>query len=264
MRKFLAALALLVLPAALLAQGGRGERGGRGFGPGPSPVEVALQHRSELNLTADQVSKLEAVASKLEESNKPLIAELQKNRPEGQRPQELTEQQREQMRAVMEQLRDNREDAQKQVASILTDQQKERVRSFRPERGDRRGGRAGFAGAAGRNPVEMMLEHRSHLSLSADQVSKLESIASTLEQQNKPILEKARQGRQEGVRPQDLTEAQRTEMRNALELIRTNTEAAMDKARAVLSKEQQEKLKSLRPERREGRAGPRGFGGRNG
>ena len=121
MRKYLAALALLVWPATLLAQGGRGERGGRGFGPrGGNPVEVILQHRSELNLTADQVSKLEAVASKLEESNKPLVAELQKQRPEGQRPQELTEQQREQLRGVMEKLRDNREDAQKQVAAILT------------------------------------------------------------------------------------------------------------------------------------------------
>ena len=103
MRKYLAALTLLVLPAAVLAQGGRGERGGRGFGArGGNPVEVILQHRSDLDLTADQVSKLEAVASKLDESNKPLIAELQKQRPEGQTRQELTEQQREQMRGVME------------------------------------------------------------------------------------------------------------------------------------------------------------------
>ena len=261
MRKFLAALTLLVLPATLLAQGGRGERGGRGFGPGRmgNPVEVVLQHRSELNLTAEQVTKLEAVASKLKESNKPLMAELQKRRTEGQRPQDMTEQQREQMRDVMEKVRANREDAQKQVAAILTQQQNEQLRSFRSERaerferGQRPGGRGGFAGAEQRNPVQSILEHRSELSLSTDQASKLESIARALEQKNQPILQKLQQGRQRGVRPGDLTEAQRTELRNAMETLHENTKASLEQARSVLTKEQLDKLKMLRPEKHSGR-----------
>jgi DNA anti-recombination protein RmuC len=269
MRKFLAALTLLVLPATLLAQGGRGERGGRGFGPGRmgNPVQIVLQHGSELNLTADQVTKLEAVASKLEESNKPLVADLQKQRTEGQRPQAMTEQQREQMRGVMEKLRANREDAQKQVAAILTQQQNEQLRSFRPERikgSERpggRGGRGAFGTAAQRNPVQSILEHRSELSLSADQVSKLESISRTLEQKNQPILAKLQQGHQAGVRPQELTEAQRTEMRTAMETLRENTKASVEQARSVLSKEQQQKLKAIRPDRREHR-GAKGLGQR--
>src|SRR5262245_9588174 len=129
MRRYLAALALLALPATLLAQGGR-ERGGRGFGPGANPVEFVLQHRSDLNLSADQVTKLEAVASQLEQNNKPIIAELQKNRPANR--QEMTEQQREAMRSVMEKLRDNREDAQKQMAGILTQDQETKLESLRP------------------------------------------------------------------------------------------------------------------------------------
>ena len=128
MRKSFAALVLLVMPAAVLAQGGRGERGGRGFGPGRfgNPVELVLQHKTELNLTADQVTKLEDVARKLEEQNKPIIAELEKERGNG-KPGELTDKQREEMRDAMEKLRDNREDAQKQVASILTDQQEQQL-----------------------------------------------------------------------------------------------------------------------------------------
>src|SRR5262245_41724469 len=132
MRRYLAALALLVLPAALLAQTGK-ERGGRGFGAGANSVEFVLQHRSDLTLSADQVTKLEAVASQLEQNNKPIIAELQKNRPASR--QEMTEQQREEMRSVMEKLRGNREDAQKQVAAILTQDQKTKLQSIRPERG---------------------------------------------------------------------------------------------------------------------------------
>jgi DNA anti-recombination protein RmuC len=220
---------------------------------------LVLQHRSELNLTADQVTKLEAVASKLEDSNKPLMAELQKQRPEGQRPQDMTAQQREQMRNVMEKVRGNREDAQKQVAAILTQQQNEQLRSLRPERserlerGQRPGGRGGFAGAEQRNPVQTILEHRSELSLSTDQVSKLESIARTLEQKNQPILQKLQQGRQQGVRPGELTEAQRSELRNAMETLHENTKASLEQARSVLTKAQQDKLNSIKPAHRAGK-----------
>src|SRR5262245_30103210 len=146
MRKSFAALVLLVMPAVVLAQGGRGERG-RGFGPGGfgNPVEIVLDHKTELNLTADQVTKLEDVARKLEEQNKPIIAELEKERGNA-RPDELTEKQREEMRDAMEKLRDNREDAQKKVAATRTDQQEEQLRACRPARPEGVGGRGGRGG----------------------------------------------------------------------------------------------------------------------
>ncbi len=263
MRKYLAALTLLVLPAALLAQGNRGERGGRGFGaggPGMNPVEMILEHRSELNLTADQVGKLESVAKKLDEQNQPIIAELQKLRGNG-RSEELTEQQREQVRAAMEKVRDNREDAQKAVAEILTAQQEEQLHSFMPKPGERggmaggRGGRGGPGafGGAQRNPIESILEHRTELALTSEQVSKLEAIASKLKEQDAPIMESMRQFRQDGTRGGDLTDKQREEMRDAMEKMRDNREDALKSAHDVLTKDQQQKLESLRPERRGGK-----------
>ncbi|HEX8272912.1 MAG TPA: Spy/CpxP family protein refolding chaperone [Longimicrobiaceae bacterium] len=166
-RVLLAAALLAAAPApALLAQQGAGAphaqhqdgRQGRG-GPRPSPVAALLEHRAELKLTADQVSRLETIQRDLEQKNAPLRRQLEAarpQRPEGERQAPPTEQERqamrarmEQLRPQMEQLRTNQRAAMEQVRSVLTDEQEQAARQYlrgpRGERGERgpRGERGG-------------------------------------------------------------------------------------------------------------------------
>jgi Spy/CpxP family protein refolding chaperone len=82
-------------------------------------------------------------------------------------------------------------------------------------------------------------------------VSKLEAISQKLEQKEQPIMEKMRAARGNGGRPGELTEQQRNEMRETMDKLRDDHKDALEDARDVLTKEQAQKLESLRPERRE-------------
>lgn len=127
MNRVLLAAALLAAPApALLAQGAqapaeaahrqhpqRAQHGQR-----PSPVAALLRHRAELKLTAQQVTRLEAVERDLARKNEPI-------------------------RKQMEQLRRNSQAAREQVQAILTAEQKEAARALMREQRGSRGDRAG-------------------------------------------------------------------------------------------------------------------------
>jgi len=65
------ALALLAVPAALLAQ-----QGAPPAGTGTNPIERVLQRRSELALTGDQVQELEAIRQKNAAHEKELVGKI--------------------------------------------------------------------------------------------------------------------------------------------------------------------------------------------
>ncbi|MEW5930851.1 MAG: hypothetical protein AB1941_25600 [Gemmatimonadota bacterium] len=171
-RVVLAAALLAAAPApALLAQQGPGAAGAHAqhqdgrqgrHGPRFSPVAALLEHRAELKLTGDQVSRLESIQRDLEQKNEPLHRQLEAARPQrrqGERQAPPTEQELQAMRARMEQirpqieqLRANQQAAMEQVRSVLTDEQEQAARQYlrgpRGERGER--GARGERGERGR------------------------------------------------------------------------------------------------------------------
>jgi len=75
-KRFMVAAVLLALPSVVNAQGGR--RGGMGGGMMASPLQIVLEKKTELNLAADQVTKIEGLQTALDEENKAPRAEIQK------------------------------------------------------------------------------------------------------------------------------------------------------------------------------------------
>jgi hypothetical protein len=115
------------------------------------PFDLLLQARYELGLTADQVTRLQAIAARLDETNRPLRAELARRWAEvrEQRRAELMrmtpEQRREELRRIREfgpppvpeslqplaqQVRRNIGAAMHEAGTVLTPAQKARVRGM--------------------------------------------------------------------------------------------------------------------------------------
>jgi hypothetical protein len=135
-------LVLLLLPALAFAQVRRGGRGMGGDRLQSNVIQMIIEHKDQLALTSDQLGKLEPISKKLDEQNKPLIEELQKNRPGDRR--NMTEEQRQALREPMEKIRDNREAALKEARQVLTTEQQEKLRQVMEEMRPRRGGRGGL------------------------------------------------------------------------------------------------------------------------
>jgi hypothetical protein len=171
-RNLVLAAALLAVPApALLAQQGggygqpqggqqeqhgqwggqgRGERGQRGM---RSPVQALVEHRADLNLSDDQVGRLQQIDQDLQRRTEPLRQQLEQYRGQfqrgqdgGQQPSEqdrdAMRQRMEQARPLFEQMRKANQDAMQRALSVLTPQQRETAKSLMPQRGER-GGRGG-------------------------------------------------------------------------------------------------------------------------
>ena len=206
--RYLVAAALLAAPVSAAAQtappaaaqgeharegrrGGPGDVRGHG-GPGGSPVQGILRQRERLQLTADQVSRLEAIDRDLQARTAPLREQLtaifperaqRADGPNGERrggarggrgerredgrgargpgrdrPQ-LTAEQRQQMeqrrtqaQPIMEQLRQQGEQAMTQAGAVLTPQQQEQLRARGEGRDGRRGSGRGEHGERGGQP----------------------------------------------------------------------------------------------------------------
>jgi hypothetical protein len=134
------ALALLVAPTALLAQGGGGRMGGQGMGMGMMNVaKVLIENRSEVTLSDDQVVMLQVVADSLEKRNAPFMEEMQAMRGAGGM-QNRSEADRTKMRATMQAVRANGEAAQKEIDAILSAEQKEKATALLERLRPRRGG----------------------------------------------------------------------------------------------------------------------------
>lgn len=123
------------------------------------------------------------------------------------------------------------------------------------------GGRGGFM----RNPVQFLVDSASALGLSADQRQQLAAIAQQLQEQNRvPMDSLARYrdqmgGMRMGGGMGDMTPEQQAAMEHArpfMQQIRQNNQAAMQRALAVLTPEQQERIRAMMPQRGMGRGGP--------
>jgi hypothetical protein len=127
------------------------------------PFAHLLEKRTELGLSADQVSRLEAIRSRVQSRNQPILEQLQAARrqaglPErseargGERTRPTEEQRaarqrfRDQARPLMEQLRDNTRTGMREAHEVLTDQQRQQLRTMHEGQGHHRGGRGGRRG----------------------------------------------------------------------------------------------------------------------
>ncbi len=173
----LAALVALALPAAATAQ--QGPRGPHGPGASGSLVERWIELREELDLTDEQVARLEAIGQALREENAEHRARIRAVReelglpevgpraraPEAEgergerRRQRPTDEERQRMRDFMDRTRDdmraigdNAREAMDRARELLTDEQREMLRErMRTQMRERRGmrGERGLRGQRG-------------------------------------------------------------------------------------------------------------------
>lgn len=109
--------------------------------------------------------------------------------------------------------------------------------------------------------ARMLLERQSDLQLSADQVARLEEIAASLEEKNRPHIEALQARRAERQAVEDAQRLDRAAMREHMLEVRANVRASSQAAREVLTAEQQERLRGLLKERMEQRRNRRGTRG---
>jgi hypothetical protein len=95
----------------------------------------------------------------------------------------------------------------------------------------------------GQMPLARMMERQAELGLTAEQVARLESIQTRLQQQNAPLMAQVREARTGAAREQRAARQVPEELRPAMQQIRQNNRAAMEEVRAVLSDEQRTKLR---------------------
>ena len=96
MRRYVLALALTLMPGIALAQQQQGAPGAR-MAAGGGSAAVMLEHRDALQLTAEQVAKLEAIRAQQQERIASMRARMEQR---ADRPQ-LTPEQRELWREAM-------------------------------------------------------------------------------------------------------------------------------------------------------------------
>lgn len=160
------ALAVLLAgrPGPALAQRGAGPAFLRDTLPGRGPVELLLERRDSLGLSAAQVRQLEGIGRELERQNARLVRELVAIRrelraasithPRGLSPEQRAgfEQAAERARPLMLRLHANNQAAMQRVGALLTEPQKQWLRAWvasMPGSGPGAGGRRGGPGAAG-------------------------------------------------------------------------------------------------------------------
>lgn len=162
------ALAVLAIPAVAVAQRGGGV-GPRQAAPGGNPVAPIINLRRQLNLTARQLVQLDSIERTLLQRNR-AIQERARVRVDSLRGTarggQLTDEQRQALRARADSLRGFRQQAMRndsiarvQVFAVLTDSQRIKVREFQAERrgfirgqAAARGGRGGAQGLRGARP----------------------------------------------------------------------------------------------------------------
>lgn len=154
LRTLFLSLALLVVAAsAAVAQGGpdgRGDRRGhdgpgqefRRGGPRDGPVAKLLRHQADLGLSDDQVRQLQEIDRKMDEQNRPYVAQLLRIRKDmnvrpGVRPEDMTDAERaefqshmQEARPLWEQIRKNNRAAMHQVGNVLDTRQKAALREM--------------------------------------------------------------------------------------------------------------------------------------
>ena len=154
MRKILAlTVVLLLVPSMVSAQRGGGERGGRGMAMMRQNVaQLLIQQKDTLALTAEQVTKLEALSTQLDQKTDTLRQELEAARGAGR---DASPEQRQAMMQKMQQLQAvYTEFFDAEIKPVLTPEQATQatalIAASRPGRGRRGGGaRRGGGGGTG-------------------------------------------------------------------------------------------------------------------
>mgnify|MGYP000053028929 CR=1 FL=1 len=134
----LAILALALAPAVVAAQDQPRGPGGAMQRLRRNPVAAILERRADLQLTNEQVAKLEAIRKKLDEQNAPLLAKLDEargNAPGGGAPasdeqREAMRQRMAELRPVLQQVRENNRKAIEEASAVLTPEQRQKVRGI--------------------------------------------------------------------------------------------------------------------------------------
>jgi hypothetical protein len=149
---------LLVAPALVSAQGGRGAPGGPTRGVGPGGVTRLLNARRELDLTSRQVAQLDSIErlqhaerKAFQERMRPVRDSLMQRARTGQRTPAFRDSlaaqaraRREVARPQMEQMRKRDSSLNAAAERVLNDTQRQKVREMQAERrGFERGMRAG-------------------------------------------------------------------------------------------------------------------------
>ncbi len=114
-----------------------------------------------------------------------------------------------------------------------------------PQGAPRMGGR----GMMMRSPIAIAIAHKADLSLTDDQVAKLNDIEKQLQEKNAPIRDKMRESMQGAGDFQSMTDEQRQAMREKMQPLmqqmRANTAAARQDAEKLLKPEQVSKLQDI-------------------
>lgn len=151
MRKLVFALVLALVPGAAAAQdsqaAARAERLDRMSG---GLARMVLEHRAELELSAEQVEQLEALAARFEAENRPDIEAVQARRAERKERVErerAARAERAAIREVMVEMRADMRASNEAVRAVLTEGQREKLRTLArarmEERASRRDNRRG-------------------------------------------------------------------------------------------------------------------------
>jgi hypothetical protein len=140
LKRILIAAMLIAIPTMAYAQGGgqRGQRGQRGpmAGPMGGPLAIVLEKKVELELSADQVVSIEAMATALAEKNEPHVAKMREMRQAGQPDREA-------MMKIQEAIRENNVASHEALKDVLSEEQLEMANRLIAEarpRGRRGGG----------------------------------------------------------------------------------------------------------------------------
>jgi Spy/CpxP family protein refolding chaperone len=213
---FIAALA--VAPLALEAQtpGAQHEhaaRGGHAFG-------MIIGQRAQLGLTDDQVARIEAIGQRLQVQNAPLLEQLRaagmQGHAGGERPR-MTPEQREEMR---------------QRHQSMTPEQREQMRARMQEQRQR--------------GQQMTPEQREQMRARMQQMTPEQREQMRAQMRERGAQAPGARGQRGGPAARQVPE----ELRATMEQIRANREAAHQEAMAVLTPEQQARLRELAPQRR--------------
>jgi hypothetical protein len=264
------AISMAAAPVALEAQTPRAERGsaiaaGSADRGAINPAAHVLQHREALGLTLDQVSQLQQIQAQLEEQNRPLLEQLRAAAPAvrqaavgqmRQRMEEMTPEQREQMRARMQEQRG-------QVMAGQREQMRTRMEEMTPEQRQQMRARMqeqrGQVMAGQREQMRTRMERMRNASpeeraalreeMQQQRRERLEELPAeqrqTLEARRRAMQNRAAVGM--AGRPANPELRQQFEvLRPTAEQVQANTRQARERTQAVLTAQQQEQFRQIR------------------
>ncbi len=134
--------AALLVPVALSAQQQPGQAP-RGRMMMRNAAAIAIEHKADLGLSDEIVGKLQAIDKQVQDKNAPLVQKM-RDAMQGGGFQNMTDEQRQQMQTVRQQLRDNNQAARADVEKLLTPEQVQKlgdlIQQEMPQRGPRPNG----------------------------------------------------------------------------------------------------------------------------